>query len=102
MSPSQIDLLAHGLIFLPCLLGFLCLALAMYRHQMDLFDKELSKPRIVLLRCVGWLCLLIALLMCAQTMGWGFGLVAYSGHTSIAAGLVFISLVLFDRLKRQR
>lgn len=101
MSPSQLDLLAHGQIFLPCLIGFFCLALAMYRHQMDLFDKEFSKARSVLLRCAGWLCLLIALLLSAHAMGWGFGLVAYSGHTSIAGGLVFLSLILFDRLKRR-
>lgn len=101
MSPSQIDLLAHGLIFLPCLFGFLCLALAMYRHQMDLFDRELSKAHTLILRCAGWIFLLVALLVCAQTMGWGFGFVAYSGHTSMAGGLVFTGLLLFDRRKRR-
>ena len=99
MSPAHVDLLAHGLIFLPALTGFLCLALCMYRHQMDVFDREFSRHTVVLLRCAGWASLLISLFVAAHYMGWGFGLVAYSGHTSIAAGLVFSGLLLYERIQ---
>jgi len=49
------------------------------------------------LRAAGWLLLLAALWRAVHGLGWGLGLVAYSGHTSAAAGLVFVALVAWDR-----
>lgn len=102
MSPASNDLLAHCLIFLSALLGFACLAFSLYRHQMDVFDKEFSSPSLLTLRVLGWLLLLISLAVAISTMGLGFGFVAYSGHTSFAAGLIFLGLVVLGRIQNSR
>ncbi|MGG4774650.1 DUF3325 domain-containing protein [Paenalcaligenes sp. Me52] len=102
MSPASSDVLAHCLIFLPALLGFACLAFSLYRHQMDVFDKEFSSFTLRALRMLGWMLLLVSLAVAIYTMGVGFGFVAYSGHTSFAAGLVFLGLVVLGRIQNSR
>ncbi|RMX08250.1 DUF3325 domain-containing protein [Corticibacter populi] len=87
----------HLLVFVNCLAGFACLALAMDRHQSDLFGRELAPKTTRLLRMAGWLWLLAALWLAVARMGWSFGLTAYSGHTSAAAALVFIALLIWCR-----
>ena len=91
----------HGVVQLLSLTGFMCLALAMIRHQEDLFGKALRPPVTRGLRGAGWLLLLLALWQAVAGMGWGFGLTAYSGHTSVAAGLVYVVLLIDNRIKER-
>ena len=51
----------HACIFLAALLGFSLLALAMDRHQEDLFDRMLARRISRALRIGGWIALLAAL-----------------------------------------
>jgi len=78
-------------------LGFAALALAMERHQQDLFKSILVPMRTRLLRMGGWILLLLALVLLVRASGWSLGLVAYSGHTSLGAGVVFLTLVGIER-----
>lgn len=94
--------MSHILIFAPSLLGFAALALAMERHQQDLFGLELSAHASRSLRLLGTLALLAALALAVRSMGWGLGLVSYSGHTGAAAGAVFISLFVFVRWRARQ
>ncbi|OWT73560.1 MULTISPECIES: DUF3325 domain-containing protein [unclassified Achromobacter] len=77
--------------------AFAALAFAMDRHQEDLFGRALSARVTRLLRILGWTGLLLALWVIVGRQGWGLGLVSYSGCTSLAAGLVFLALVVHDR-----
>lgn len=92
----------HVALFLLSLAGFASLALAMIRHQEDLFGKALHPNATRGLRVAGWLFLLLALWRAVSGMGWSFGLTAYSGHTSAAAGLVYIALLADNRVKERR
>lgn len=92
----------HAALLLLCVVGFAGLALAMSRHQEDLFGKALIRPVTRIFRWVGWLFLLLALWLAVAGMGWGFGLTAYSGHTSAAAGLVYIALLLDNRRREKQ
>jgi len=99
MNATLVD---HVLILFLCLGGFACLAMAMVRHQEDVLGHELPPGRTRTLRWVGWLLLLSALWLAVLAMGWAAGLVAYSGHTSAGAGLVFIALMRLDRWRDGR
>lgn len=92
----------HLFLFLLCIGGFACLALAMERHQEDRFGRVLAPGHTRALRIAGWLLLVGALWLAIGAMGTGFGLVAYSGHTSLAAGLVFVTLIALDRRSAAR
>lgn len=87
---------AHALMALAALAGFTCLALAMERHQSDLWSRSLSVTATRLLRGVGWALLLLCLVVAVRSKGWGFGLALFSGHTSAAAGVVVIALLLIN------
>lgn len=89
--------MTHLLTALLSLGGFAALALAMERHQEDLFGAPLPAARTRLLRAAGWLLLLLALGVAVRSHGWSLGLVAYSGHTSFGAGVVFVALIWADR-----
>lgn len=97
-APSSLN---HLLVFLLALAAFAALALAMERHQQDLFGRELRGSATRNLRIAGWLLLFAALLLAVAGQGWNFGLVAYSGHTSAAAGMVFAALLAWNR-RRER
>lgn len=99
MSAQAISGLDHGWVFLLCCLGFTALALAMARHQEDIVGRELNPRASAGLRWAGWLLLAGALLAIVRSMGWAFGLVAYSGHTSAAAGAVFLGLLAFRQFR---
>ena len=92
----------HALIFLPSLLGFAALALATERQQEIQLGRTLAPRRTRALRGVGWAALLLALAVAVGSQGWALGLVSYSGHTSLSAGLVFVALLLRERLTQQR
>ncbi|MDH5855751.1 DUF3325 domain-containing protein [Lampropedia aestuarii] len=88
---------AHALMGLSAWAGFICLALAMERHQNDLWARSFSQGANWLLRAIGWGLLVLGLVVAVQAKGWGFGLALFSGHTSAAAGLVVVALLLINR-----
>jgi len=83
--------------FLLCLAGFVMLALAMDRPQETVLGHPLPRVPIRALRIVGTGLLLLALGWLARQQGWGLGLVIFSGHTSLTAGIVFCALVVLGR-----
>ncbi|MDM0047252.1 DUF3325 family protein [Variovorax dokdonensis] len=89
--------MSHLAIFVPCLLGFALLALAMDRHQEALFKTALPARATLGLRLGGWIGLLLGLFVAVRAQGWSLGLVSYSGHTSLCAGVVFVVLLLLQR-----
>lgn len=91
----------HLPAFLFCLAGFGALALATERQQDELFGRSLGRRAVLQLRCAGWGLLGLALATLVVAQGWGLGLVSYSGHTSGAAGLVFLALVAYQRRGRR-
>lgn len=91
--------MTHWALFVLCLAAFGALAMATDRAQQDLLGHELPLGATRSLRLAGWLLLLLALATAVTGLGWALGLVAYSGHTSAAAGLVFLALVAWNRRK---
>ena len=89
--------MTHLLVFLLCIPAFTALALAMERHQMDLFSHPLASSTTRCLRVAGWSTLALALWVIVRYQGWALGLVSYSGHTSFGAGLVYGALILYGR-----
>jgi len=85
---------SHLLAFLCSLAGFLALALAMDRPQETLFCRHLSRRANAALR--------LALGGLISRQGWSLGLVMFSGHTSLAAGMVFCLLVAVSRWRNER
>jgi hypothetical protein len=94
--------MTHLLVFLLSTLGFAALALAMERHQEDLFGHALSTAASRWLRMAGWAALGLALVLIVKAQGWGVGLVSFSGHTSLGAGLVFGALIVIERTRSRR
>ena len=94
--------MTHLAVFLLSTLGFAALALAMERHQEDLFGHALAARATRWLRMAGWAALGLALMLIVKAQGWGVGLVSYSGHTSLGAGLVFGVLVAIERTRSRR
>lgn len=94
--------MTHLAVFLLSTLGFTALALAMERHQEDLFGHALATTATRWLRMAGWAALGLALVLIVKAQGWGVGLVSYSGHTSLGAGLVFGALVVIERTRPRR
>jgi hypothetical protein len=92
----------HVTVLLLSLLAFSALALAMDRHQRNMFGHRLAIGRTRCLRLGGWTALVLALLAAVGDQGWALGLVSYSGHTSLAAGLIFGALIANERKKSAR
>lgn len=92
--------MTHTLAFLLALGGFSHLALAMVRHQEQVFGRESSPRATRACRLVGWVLVIACLAWCVGTWGWGLGLVIASGHTSAGAGLVFCALIVIDRRRQ--
>lgn len=89
----------HLGVLLIALLGFGALALAMDRHQRNVLGRRLATRSVRCLRLFGWTLLVLALTLAVRGQGWALGLVAYCGHASLAAGLVFGALVAIERRK---
>ena len=85
--------MTHLLALALCLTGFVALAFATRRQQRDLVGRSLSRTVTMALRLAGAGALLLALCILVAWQGWGLGLVMFSGHTSIAAGIVYAVLV---------
>jgi hypothetical protein len=86
--------MTHLLALALCLTGFAALALATRRQQRDLIGRSLSWTITIVLRLAGAGALVFALGVLVGWQGWGLGLVMFSGHTSLAAGLVYAVLVV--------
>ncbi len=87
----------HFGILIIAFFGFGLVALSMDRHQEDVFKRELPQTTSRALRWGGWLLLVVGLAVAVHGYGWALGLVAYSGHTSAAAALVFLLLLVRGR-----
>ncbi|WP_353190190.1 DUF3325 domain-containing protein [Pandoraea pnomenusa] len=85
--------------FAVCLAGFAGLALATERQQTAWFGG-VSAVRTRRCRIFGWASLAIALAATVSRLGWGFGLVNYSGQTSLAAGVVYLALIAIARRRQ--
>ena len=83
----------HLLVSVFCLAGFAALAFATHRQQRDIFGKPLPTTTTYFLRMAGACALLLALGILVARNGWSIGLVMFSGHTSIAAGIVLCVLI---------
>jgi O-antigen/teichoic acid export membrane protein len=93
----------HCLAFALCLAGFVMLAFSMDRQQRDLIGRALRKSITRVQRILGTCALLLALAALVIWQGWGLGLVMFSGHTSLAAGIIYCGLIGMRRrgLKRR-
>ncbi|SAK45649.1 hypothetical protein AWB79_01018 [Caballeronia hypogeia] len=80
-----------------CVMAFAFLAFSMDRHQQNVFGRELRAGQSRGFRIAGWCGLVLALRFIVGNQGWALGLVAYSGCTSLAAGLVFGGLIVHER-----
>jgi len=92
----------HLAMIVVSLAAFASLALAMERHQENLFRAALPAGQSRALRIAGWVLLMAALVLIVRARGWSLGLVAYSGYTSFAAGAVFLTLVAAERWRLRR
>ena len=89
--------MSHALAQALCLLGFAALAFAMRRPQHEVLRRSLRRPVVLVLRAIGACLLAIALAVVVAVSGWGFGLVKFSGHTTLAAALVYCALIGYGR-----
>lgn len=87
--------MTHLLALALCLAGFIAMAFATRRQQRDLVGRSLPRTITVTLRVVGAGALVFALGILVAWQGWGLGLVMFSGHTSLAAGIVYATLVVY-------
>nr|WP_247838546.1 DUF3325 family protein [Bradyrhizobium sp. 200] len=65
----------------------------MRRQQRDIIGRSLRLTTTYALRVAGACALLLALGILVDREGWSLGLVMFSGHTSITAGIVYCMLV---------
>lgn len=82
-----------------CIVSFSCLALAMERHQSALFKRLMTRGQTHAFRFAGWCGLAFALWIPVTNEGWALGLVRYSGCTSVGAGIVYIALIAYERVR---
>jgi uncharacterized membrane protein len=82
--------------------AFACLALAMERHQEDLFGRPLDPVVTKALRAAGWMMLVASLVVALRQPLWAVGLVAWFAWLSAGAGVMFATLLLASRLRTVR
>lgn len=87
----------HLTSFVLCLAGFAALALATTRQQREIVGRPLRQSTRYGLRAAGACALLAALGLLVAWNGWSLGLVMFSGHTSLAAALLYCSLIGYAR-----
>lgn len=90
----------HALVLALCLAGFTGLAFATRRPQHEILRRSLPRRTVRALRIAGGLALLIAVIVLIAAWGWGLGLVMFSGHTTLAAALVYVALIIYGQLPR--
>jgi hypothetical protein len=91
--------MSHLPAFLFCLAGFAALAAAMDRPQRDIIGRALAAGTTRALQLAGACALLLALGILVAGFGWGLGLVMFSGHTSLAAGILHCALIAYARIR---
>lgn len=89
----------HTIIFCLTLAGFFSACLASSRQQERLFGRMIHAAASATLRLVACASLCAALTYAVHEAGWSFGFVIWFGHLSVAAGAVFLSLIVVDRLR---
>ncbi|MCG6203211.1 DUF3325 family protein [Rhodopseudomonas sp. HC1] len=87
----------HALALAFSLAGFAALALATRRQQNEFLRRSLPRRIVTALRIAGSAALLVALILLVIARGWALGLVMFSGHTTLAAALVYAGLIIFGR-----
>lgn len=92
----------HLVAFVLSLAGFGALACATHRQQRDLFGKALQPATRRMLRLVALAALLCAFGVLVAQHGWALGLVMFSGHTSLAAGIVVWVLIGYARTQGRK
>lgn len=90
--------MGHLSVLLLSILAFACLALAMERHQEDLFAGQLGPGATKALRAVGWALLFGSLAVALRQPSWSVGLVAWFGCLTAGAGVVFMALMWAPRV----
>jgi len=90
--------MTHLFALMLCLAGFVALAFAMRRQQRDIIGRPLPTTTTYGLRIGGTCMLLLALGILVANHGWSLALVMFSGHTSIAAGIVMCALIGYARM----
>jgi len=91
--------MTHFASLLICVGAFAALAMATERAQPMIRSARVASRDNVRSRTSCWALLLASLAIVVGAQGWGLGLVSYSGHTSVAAGLVFLGLIARQRRK---
>ncbi len=91
----------HAAIFLPSLLGFVLLLLAMPRHQQDWLRRKLSLALCRTSRLSGFSALALAYAVAGAGLGWGYGAVAWFGWLTMAAALVVTANTNRERIMRK-
>ena len=94
--------MGHLSVLLLSVLAFACLALAMERHQEDLFAGRLGPGATNGLRAAGWALLCGSLALALGRPSWAIGLVAWFGCLSAGAGMIFMALMLAVRIPMTR
>lgn len=84
----------HATAFALCLAGFVALAFATRRQQREFLGGPLRSSATYALRAIGTCALLAALGVLVAWRGWGLGLVMFSGHTTLAASVIFCALIV--------
>ncbi|MFC0241314.1 DUF3325 domain-containing protein [Rhodopseudomonas telluris] len=87
----------HALVLALCVTGFSALALATRRPQHEILRRSLPRRTVTTFRTAGSLALLIALAVLVAGRGSGLGLVMFSGHTTLAAAVVYVGLIAYGR-----
>ncbi len=94
--------MTHLLTLIFCVVAFAFLVVSVERHQGTLFGRMLNAGQTRGFRIAGWCVLVLALRFIVDDEGWALGLVSYSGCTSLAAGMVFGALIVYERYKSPR
>ncbi|MNR77854.1 hypothetical protein D3C72_85370 [compost metagenome] len=86
----------HVFLLVLLMMAFALLAFSSERHRPTILRKN-HRGMVLPLRSCGWLVLSSSLAYAVGTAGWALGLVAYLGHASLAAGLVYCGLLIWER-----
>lgn len=84
----------HLLLSGLCASGFAALALGMARHQMELLGRPLPRAAGLACRWLGALALALAWSAAWWLWGAALGTVAFWAHAMLAAGLVYLGLMV--------
>jgi hypothetical protein len=87
----------HLLAFVLSLAGFAALALAVRRQRREIIGSSLRPTTTYALRAAGGCALLLALGLLVASAGWSLGVVMFSGHTTLSAGVIYCGLLTFAR-----